>query len=191
MEAARLDALDVTLIGLMHQHPRVGILELSRMAGVARATVTARLSRMESAGIITGYGPQVDLVAAGYRVQALATLEISQGRLDEVRQLLTSIPGVLEAYATTGTADVFCRLAARSNDELQSLLLELNRADAVRRTTSVVILSVLAAPRTIPLLQHAMRAAPPRAPSFRRGAKPGAAAGCGQLPRAAELHDRG
>jgi DNA-binding Lrp family transcriptional regulator len=168
MDAAGLDALDVTLIELMHQHPRVGILELSRMAEVARATVTARLSRMESAGVITGYGPPLDLIAAGYRVQALATLEITQGRLDEVLQLLTSTPGVLEAYATTGTADVFCHLAARSNDELQSLLLELNRADAVRRSTSMVILSVLVPRRTLPLLQHTMRATPPRAPSFRR-----------------------
>lgn len=166
MDAAGLDALDVTLIELMHQHPRVGILELSRMTGVARATVTARMSRMESAGVITGYAPQLDLVAAGYGVHAVAMLEISQGRLDEVLQLLTSIPGVLEAYATTGTADVFCRLAARSNDELQSLLLTLNRADAVRRSTSMVVLSVLVPPRAIPLLQQAMRPAAPRASSF-------------------------
>jgi DNA-binding Lrp family transcriptional regulator len=170
MDATGLDALDVTLVELMHTHPRVGILELSRMAEVARATVTARLSRMESTGVITGYAPQLDLIAAGYPVQALATLEISQGRLEEVLQLLADIPGVLEAYATTGTADVFCRLAARSNNELQSLLLELNRAEAIRRSTSMVILSVLVPPRTLPLLRQSMRPAAPRLPSFQRRA---------------------
>lgn len=148
----KLDALDVTLLRLLAERPRAGVLELSRLAGVARATVNARMERWHAAGIVTGYGPQIDLEAAGFPVHALVTLEIMQGRLDEVTELLTSMPGVVEAYATTGTGDVACRLAAASNSALQSLLLELNKADAIRRSTSVVILSVIVAPRAIPLL---------------------------------------
>jgi DNA-binding Lrp family transcriptional regulator len=150
-----LDGLDITLLRLLQEHPRAGVLELSRSAGVARATVNARMERWQAAGIVTGYGPQIDLAAAGYPVQALATLEIMQGRLDEVTQLLASLPGVVEAYATTGTGDVLCRLAATSNSALQSLLLDLNKSDAIRRSTSVVILSVIVAPRAIPLLAPA------------------------------------
>jgi DNA-binding Lrp family transcriptional regulator len=164
-----LDSLDVTLLDLLHEHPRVGVLELSRLAGVARGTVTARLNRMESAGVITGYGPQLDIAAAGYQVQALATLEIAQGRLDEVVEQLSALPGVMEAYATTGTGDVVCRLAAESNEDLQQLLLDLNRTDAIRRSTSVVILSVVVPPRTMPLLLQRERATPRRSPSFSGG----------------------
>ncbi|HWG65107.1 MAG TPA: Lrp/AsnC family transcriptional regulator [Streptosporangiaceae bacterium] len=151
----RLDALDVTLLRLLQERPRAGVLELSRSAGVARATVSARMERWQAAGVVTGYGPQIDLVAAGFPVHALVTLEIMQGRLDEVREVLTSLPGVIEAYATTGTGDVVCRLAASSNTALQSLLLELNKADAIRRSTSVVILSVVVPARTLPLLLDA------------------------------------
>lgn len=158
----RLDALDVTLLSLLSEHPRIGVLELSRLAGVARATVTARMERISAAGIVTGFGPQIDLVAAGYPVQALATLEIAQGRLDDVTELLDAMPGVLEAYATTGTGDVLCRLAAESNEQLQALLLELNTSDAIRRSTSVVILSVVVAPRALPLLLQRERAVPSR-----------------------------
>ena len=164
--AAGLDALDVWLLELMSSNPRIGVLELSRLSGVARATVTARLDRLEAAGIITGYGPDIDVVAAGYPVQALATLEIAQGRLDDVAALLTALPGVLEAYATTGTGDVLCRLAAQSNEQLQALLLELSKSDAIRRSTSVVILSIVVPPRTLPLLLQAQRSAPSRVPSF-------------------------
>ena len=161
-----MDQLDVRLLELLHENPRVGILELSRLAGVARATVTARLDRLQSSGVITGYGPSVDLAAAGYPVQAIATLEIAQGRLEDVAEILEAIPGVLEAVATTGTHDVVCRLAAASNEQLQILLLELNRSEAIRRSTSVVVLSVLIPPRVLPLLQQDQRAAPSRAPSF-------------------------
>jgi DNA-binding Lrp family transcriptional regulator len=172
MPDAPLDALDVSLLALMHEHPRAGALELSRLAGVARATVGARLDRMRARGIITGYAPQIDLVAAGYPVQALATLEIAQGRLDEVTELLSGLPGVLEAYATTGTGDMVVRLAAESNDDLQQLLLDINKSDAIRRSTSVIILSVVVAPRTMPLLLQQARRSPSRAPSFRERGRP-------------------
>jgi DNA-binding Lrp family transcriptional regulator len=156
---AGLDELDVTLLRLLAENPRVGTLELSRLAGVARATVTARLDRMHARGVITGYGPQVDLAAAGFPVHALATLEIAQGRLDDVAELLTSLPGVLEAHVTTGSGDVICRLGAESHADLQAVLLQLNASDAIQRSTSVVILSTLVAPRTLPLLQRDARPA--------------------------------
>lgn len=154
-----MDELDVRLLELLQAHPRVGVLELSRLAGVARATVTVRLDRLQASGIVRGFGPQIDLRAAGYPVQALVTLEIAQGRLTDVTGLLDSLPGVLEAYATTGTGDVVCRLAAASNEDLQGLLLELDSSPLIRRSTSVVILSTVVASRTMPLLLRDRRPA--------------------------------
>jgi DNA-binding Lrp family transcriptional regulator len=165
-----LDTLDVALLRLLTEHPRIGVLELSRLAGVARATVTARMERLRTSGVVTGYGPQVDLAAAGYPVQAFVTLEIVQGRLDEVTEHLVALPGVLEAYATTGTGDVLCRLAARSNDDLQQILLELNRSAGIRRSTSVVVLSTVVAHRTLPLLTHGPQRRAPHAPSYKNPA---------------------
>lgn len=160
------DTLDVALLRLLTEHPRIGVLELSRLAGVARATVTARMERLRAAGVVTGYGPQVDLAAAGYPVQAFVTLEIAQGRLDEVTEHLAALPGVLEAYATTGPGDVLCRVAARSNDDLQRILLELDRFAGIRRSTSVVVLSTVVAHRTLPLLTHGQRRGAHHAPSY-------------------------
>ena len=58
-----LDALDLALLGALRDSPRAGVLQLSRITQVARATVQARLDRMERAGVITGYGPDIDLAA--------------------------------------------------------------------------------------------------------------------------------
>ena len=162
-----LDALDLALLTAMRQSPRAGILELSRMVKVARATVQSRLERMERAGVITGYGPDLDIAAAGYPVQAFVTLEIAQGSLDKLHRDLSSIPGVLEAYATTGTGDVLCRVAAASNAELQQTLLQLNGSAWVARSTSAVLLSTVVAPRAMPLLASRPRPSSTRAPAFR------------------------
>jgi len=162
-----LDTLDVDLIRALHDSPRAGVLELSRTLGVARGTVAARLERLEGGGIITGYGPDLDVVAAGYPVQAFVTLEIAQGALDDVAAELTALPAVLEAYATTGASDVLCRLAASSHEDLKDTLLQLNRSPTVSRSTSVVVLSVVVAPRILPLLENLPRTAPRRAPAYR------------------------
>lgn len=162
-----LDELDVALIRAVTEHPRAGILELSRLVGVARATVHARLQKMEQAGVITGYGPDVDLVAAGHPVQAFVTLEIVQGALEDVRADLSRIPGVLEAYATTGSGDVLCRVAGRSHDALQEVLLALNRSPSVGRSTSVVLLSVVVPPRVLPLLEASTARAAPASSRYR------------------------
>lgn len=162
-----LDALDVELLALLEVHPRAGALELSRLAKVARATVSARIERMERAGVITGYGPDVDLRAAGFPVQAFVSLEIAQGAIGDVGAELAAIPGVLQAYATTGTADVFCRVAAASHEDLHATLLRIDRSPAVMRSTSVVVLSEVVAPRVLPLLRDRPRSAPTRVPAYR------------------------
>ncbi|GAA1864981.1 Lrp/AsnC ligand binding domain-containing protein [Pseudonocardia ailaonensis] len=162
-----MDALDVDLLEALRDHPRVGVLELSRLLGVARGTVQARLDRLERDGVLTGHGPDVDLVAAGYGVHAFVSLEIAQGALDEVTTELEAHPAVLEAYATTGSSDVLCRLAASSHEDLQRTLLALDRFPMITRSTSVIVLSDVVAPRTLPLLRSTHRDTPRRAPAYR------------------------
>jgi len=153
--ARELDALDVAILAALRASPRAGYLELSRTLGVSRATVQARLDRLEQDGIVSGYGPDVELAAAGFPVLAFATLEIAQGRLDEVTAAMRAIPNVVEAYATTGPGDVHCRLAASSHEDLQRVLIEVSQIPGVARSTSVVALSRLVSHRTVELLQAA------------------------------------
>lgn len=162
-----LDALDVDLLRVLRDNPRIPVVELARSLGVARGTAQARLDRLERSGIITGFGPDVDLVAAGFPVQAFVSLEIAQGALDDVAAELAALPAVLEAYATTGSSDVLCRLAASSHEDLQATLLELARTPTIARSTSLVVLSVVVPPRTLPVLESSHHAMPRRAPAYR------------------------
>jgi DNA-binding Lrp family transcriptional regulator len=167
---ARLDTLDLALLRALTEHPKAGALELSRQLEVARGTVQARLQRLEESGVVTGYGPDIDLAAAGFGVHAFVTLEIAQGALEDVTADLVAIPGVLEAHATTGAGDVLCRVAARSHGELQETLLKLGRSASVVRSTSVVALSEIVPMRTLPLLTSDADPPAARAPAHRAGA---------------------
>jgi DNA-binding Lrp family transcriptional regulator len=129
--------------------------------------VQARLSRLEEQGVITAYGPDLDLAAAGFPVLAYVTLEIAQGRLEDVADVLDGVPGVLEAHATTGSGDVLCRVAARSHEDLQATLLALDRSPVVVRSNSVIALSEIVRSRYLPLLAAEEWPGASRSPAFR------------------------
>ncbi|OXR43909.1 Regulatory protein AsnC [Nocardia cerradoensis] len=164
---AKLDELDLAILTAMHDYQKAGVLELSRRTRVARATVQSRIARMEEAGVIASYDPQVDVTAAGFDVQAFVSLEIAQGALDAVTTDLAAIPGVLEAYATTGSSDVLCRIGADSHAGLQAVLLSIDRSAAVVRSHSVIVLSTVVAQRTLPLLRTLTPAGTSKAPAYR------------------------
>jgi DNA-binding Lrp family transcriptional regulator len=155
MADGALDALDGRLLGHLAASPRVGVLELSRRLGVARGTVQARLDKLQARGVVTGFGPDLDLPAIGYEVLAFTTLEIVQGRLDDVVAHLRDIPEVLEAHAITGEGDLHCRIVARTNNHLQEVVNRILEVQGIDRSSTVIALSEQIRYRVIPLVQRA------------------------------------
>ncbi|ATQ29669.1 Lrp/AsnC family transcriptional regulator [Rhodococcus ruber] len=167
-DTVQLDELDFALLETLHTDPKIGALELSRRLRVARATVSARVRRLEESGVIAGYEPRLNLAAAGFEVQAFVTMEIVQGALEAITDVLEAIPGVLEAFATTGAGDILCRIAADSHLGLQQTLIELNRSSIVARSTSVMVLSEVVRYRAMPLLRTLQPGRTAKAPAYRR-----------------------
>lgn len=151
-----IDGLDARLVELFADEPRVGVLEASRRLGVARATVQARLDRLQRDGVVTGFGPDLEPAALGYDVTAFVTLELRQaGGHDPVAQRLAGIPEVLEAHTITGTGDMLCRIVARSNADLQRVIDAIVGLDGVLRASSVIALATPLRYRVRPLLHRA------------------------------------
>ena len=129
-----LDDIDRAVLRILRERPRTPIAEVARLASVARGTATARLARLEEAGVITGYGPDIDAPAIGFGVLAFVTLEIAQGHGPSVVEHLAAIPEVLEVHAVTGPGDLLCRVVARSNEHLDELLQDVLSLPGVRRS---------------------------------------------------------
>ena len=149
-----MDDVDSRLLTLFAQEPRIGVLEASRRLGIARGTVQARLDKLTRTGVITGWGPELDPAALGYPVTAFLTLEISQGRgHDVVARHLASIPEVLEAHTITGAGDMWCRVVARSNADLQTVIDRAIAHPGIVRSSTVIALATQVPYRTDALLR--------------------------------------
>jgi DNA-binding Lrp family transcriptional regulator len=152
-----MDDLDATLIHLFAAEPRIGVLEASRRLGVARGTVQARLDKLSRAGVIEGWGPDLNPEAVGYPVTAFLTLEIRQGAGHEaIAQHLATIPEVLEAFTITGAGDMWCRVVARSNADLQRVIDAVLSSAGIVRSSTVIALATQIPYRMLPLLDAAV-----------------------------------
>ena len=147
MQPYPLDSVDERLITALALFPRAGVMQLAREIGVARNTAQARLDRLIGAGVIIGFGPEIDLRRLGYGVSAFVTMEIAQGRGPAVDEQLEAIPEVVEAYMTTGSADLLCRVVARDNDHLGQVISRILEVPGVARTTTSLVLATRIAPR--------------------------------------------
>ena len=150
-----MDQLDRTLIELFAAEPRVGVLEASRRLGVARGTVQARLDRLQRTGVVSGWGPQLEPAALDHPVTAFLTLEIRQagsGGHDAVGQHLATIPELLEACTITGPGDMWCRVVARSNADLQRVIDRVLAHDTIVRCSTAIALATQVPHRVLPLL---------------------------------------
>jgi DNA-binding Lrp family transcriptional regulator len=149
-----IDELDARLIRALSETPRAGVMELARQLGVARGTIQARLDKLQRRGVVTGFSPDLDLRALGYDVLAFITLEIAQGRLEDVIAHLASIPEVLEAHATTGPGDLHCRVVARTNEHLQHVINAVLAVEGINRTTTQIALTEQLKLRALPLVSQ-------------------------------------
>ena len=129
-----MDALDGRLIDLFATEPRLGVLEACRRLGVARGTVQARLDKLASHRGDHRLGarplPRGDRLPGDRLPDPRDPPGLGRrGGHDAVAAHLAGIPEVLEAYTITGAGDMWARVVARSNADLQRVIdLVLDRA---------------------------------------------------------------
>ena len=148
-----MDALDRNVIDLFAAEPRIGVLEASRRLGVARGTVQARLDKLASTGVITGWGPDLSPEALGFPVTAFLTLEIRQGARARRRR---RAPG-RDPRGARGVHDHrrrrhVGRVVARSNADLQRVIDQVLRHAGIDRSTTVIALATQIPYRMLPLV---------------------------------------
>jgi DNA-binding Lrp family transcriptional regulator len=147
-----IDQLDAQLLALLRQHPRMGLVEVARQLGVARGTVQARLDKLQRAGVVTGFGPDVDLRRIGFPILAFVTIELQQGRLEEAIGVLRDVAEVVEVHGTTGPEDLLCRVVTRDTEHLQQVLGRILASRAVQRTSTHIVLTEQIGYRTAPAI---------------------------------------
>jgi Lrp/AsnC family leucine-responsive transcriptional regulator len=121
-EAKLLDETNLRLLRELRAEGRIGMAELGRRIGMSAPAVAERVQRLERAGVITGYGAEIDPVALGFPVSAVVRIRPSPGQLQRIPEIARETVEVGECYRITGEDCYLLRLHLRSIDELEEVL---------------------------------------------------------------------
>jgi DNA-binding Lrp family transcriptional regulator len=132
---------DRELLALLGDNARMPVATLAKRLSLSRTTVQARLDRLESGGVITGYGVRLSEAYSSSLIRAHILITIAPKALSQVTASLSRIQAVTALHSVSGSFDLIAIIAAPSIAELDLLIDGIGAIDGVDRTLSSIILS--------------------------------------------------
>lgn len=120
-----LDGIDHRIIGLLQRDGRLTGAEVGRRVGLSQPAASARILRLEKAGVIAGYRAVVNAAALGLNIHAVVRLRTTHAQLVPALDLAAQISEVTSTLRVTGDDclifDIHCTNAARLETVVDSL----------------------------------------------------------------------
>ena len=140
----RLDDLDRKLLALLIENGRESFASLGQRVGLSTAATKRRVDRLRQERVIRRFTTEVEAAALGWTIDAFVEL-YCEGRVppDRMRELVRTIPEVIEAYTVTGEADGILRVRASDTAHFEKILGIIRNHPGVLRTRSALVLSRL------------------------------------------------
>lgn len=117
-----MDILDQRLITLLRHNGRRSISDLALELDVSRATVRARMERLERSGDIVGYTVILRADAVSLPVRGIMLIEVEGRAADRVVDALGGFPEVSAIHTTNGKWDLVVEMGAASLTDFDAVL---------------------------------------------------------------------
>lgn len=140
----KLDNYDQKILTLLQQDARISHAEIGRQIHLSQPSVSERIKRLESSGVIRGYHADVNPAVFGYQMTAMIRLSTQQGR--PYAELVSSQPEIIDCYTVTGEDGAVMRVLATDVAHLQRLIDKLNRYGS---TSTAIVLTTHVAGKAV------------------------------------------
>ncbi len=141
--AVAMDELDLRIIALLNQDARKSYRDIAREVDASISTVSNRIRKLETEGVITGYAPMIDESKIGFDVIAIVGVKIHKGKLLEVQRRIAKDDRVTHVFDVTGEWDSILVVRFKSTRELDGFIKRLGSMEYVENTYTQVVLNVV------------------------------------------------
>jgi Lrp/AsnC family transcriptional regulator, leucine-responsive regulatory protein len=139
-----MDDTDRQILALLVEDGRRSYDDIAGRVALSAPAVKRRIDKLRARGALRGFTAVIDHAALGDSTEALIELFYAPGTLlEQVTEALRRHPEVVEAWSVTGEADAIARVRTHDNNDLERLIMDLQRDGLVERTRSQVVLSRL------------------------------------------------
>ncbi|MDO5379019.1 MAG: Lrp/AsnC family transcriptional regulator [Clostridia bacterium] len=133
-----MDQMDRKILTILQENARTPLKQIAEQVFLSSPAVSARIERLEAAGIITGYQAQLSCAALGYQIKAFINLEVEPSRKPEFYPYIESVPNVMECDCVTGDYSMLIKVAFRTTQELDQFI---NHLQHFGRTRTQIVFS--------------------------------------------------
>ncbi len=140
----KIDSFDQKILALLQTDARMSHAEIGRQIHLSQPSVSERIKRLESSGVIRGYHADIDPAAFGYQMTAMIRLSTQQGR--PYAELVAQQAEILDCYTVTGEDGAVMRVLATDVAHLQRLIDKLNRYGS---TSTAIVLTTHVAGKAV------------------------------------------
>jgi Lrp/AsnC family leucine-responsive transcriptional regulator len=118
-----LDETGWRLLHELQENARLSYRELGDRVGLSSPAVAERITKMEEAGLISGYHVEINFKKLGLPVAAIVYLANIGGQTcKHVADELMELPEVVEVYRLTGSDSIILKVIATSVDHLATVI---------------------------------------------------------------------
>ncbi|AMJ61954.1 Lrp/AsnC family transcriptional regulator [Bosea sp. PAMC 26642] len=136
-----MDHLDQQLLSILRHDGRRAISDIAGEMGLSRATVRARIERLEARGDIIGYTVVLRADAVAMPVRGLTMIEVEGRLLDRVVDALVGFPEIGAVHTTNGKWDLILEVAAQSLTDLDAILRRLRMVPGITASETNLLLA--------------------------------------------------
>ncbi|RFC67008.1 MULTISPECIES: Lrp/AsnC family transcriptional regulator [Mesorhizobium] len=136
-----MDALDEKLVTLLRHDARRSISDLAVDLGVSRATVRARIERLERQSDILGYTVILRADALEQRVRGITMIEVEGHAADKVVRALGGFPEISAIHTTNGRWDLVVELNTDTLTQFDAVLRKMRLIPGITGSETSLLLA--------------------------------------------------
>ena len=136
-----MDDIDRGLISILRHDALRAISDLALELGLSRATVRARIERLEARGEIIGYTVVLKADAVSAPVRGLTMIEVDGRMTEKVVDALTGFAEIGAIHTTNGKWDLVVEISAQSLTDLAAVLRRLRLVIGVTASEPTLLLA--------------------------------------------------
>jgi DNA-binding Lrp family transcriptional regulator len=139
-----LDPIDRKIVALLQESAKRTFADIGGEVGLSATAIKRRVDRLESDGVITGYGARINWRAMGEAIESLIEIYCADRTSPaDVGRSLSRVDEIVSAFTVSGEPDAVIRVRVDSIDHLERLVERLRRDPNIVRTRTLIVLSTL------------------------------------------------
>ena len=142
-----MDNIDRKILTILQDNARTPLKVIAEQVFLSSPAVSARIERLEAAGLITSYQAQLSAAAMGYQIKAFISLEVEPRQKPEFYPYIEKCPNVMECNCVTGDYSMLVEVCFHTTQELDQFINQLHRFG---RTRTQIVFSTPVEHRGIP-----------------------------------------